>query len=236
MEPNFGAHFITILPILVKGAQFTIIVTAAAVFIGIVIGLLMSLLKLSGNIIGKTVANIYIEILRGTPLLVQIFLFHYGVSAVIGNLSGEKFHFQVITTAIVVLGLNSGAYVAEIFRAGIQGVDAGQIEAARSLGMSKMQTLRYVVVPQAWKLVIPPLGNEFVMLLKDSSLLSTIGAMEIMKRGQIYIAKNFVPFSGYLAVAAVYFVLTFTLTRFINGYERKLNSGGKQPRSITDIR
>lgn len=236
MEPNFGTHFMTILPILIKGAEFTIIVTASAVLIGIVIGLLMSLMKLSGNTLAKIVSNIYIEILRGTPLLVQIFLFHYGVSTMIGNITGEKFHFQILTTAIVVLGLNSGAYVAEIFRAGIQGVDSGQIEAARSLGMSRAQTLRYVVVPQAWKMVIPPLGNEFVMLLKDSSLLSTIGAMEIMKRGQIYIAKNFVPFSGYLAVAVVYFALTFTLTRFINGYERKITGGGKKARSITDIR
>ena len=102
--------------------------------------------------------------------------------------------------------------------------------------MSKAQTLRFVVVPQAWKMVIPPLGNEFVMLLKDSSLLSTIGAMEIMKRGQIYIASHAVPFAGYLAVAVIYLVLTFTLTRFINWYERRLSSGGKQVRGLSDIR
>lgn len=236
MEANFLENFTGVLPLLVLGAKFTLIVTAVAVFIGIGIGLLMALMKLSSNIVAKTIANFYIEILRGTPLLVQIFLFHYGGASLITSFTGEKFHFQVLTTAILVLGLNSGAYVAEIFRAGIQGVDPGQIEAARSLGMSKWQTMHLVVVPQAWKMVIPPLGNEFVMLLKDSSLLSTIGAMEIMKRGQIYISYHASPFAGYVAVALCYLVITFTLTRFINAYERKLSSGGKKARSISDIR
>ncbi|MBS5595277.1 MAG: amino acid ABC transporter permease [Clostridiales bacterium] len=236
MQLNFWHHFTAVLPIVIKGAEFTIKVTAVAVLIGIIIGLTMSLMKLSGNRLLKLIANIYIEFFRGTPLLVQIFLWHYGVSSLITAFSGDKFHFQVITTAFVVLGINSGAYVAEIFRAGIQGVDIGQVEAARSLGMSKAQTLRHVVVPQAWKLVIPPLGNEFVMLLKDSSLLSTIGAMEIMKRGQIYIGMHATPFPAYVAVALCYLVITFTLTRFINGYERKLSSGGKNARSMTDIR
>ncbi len=236
MEPNFVENFSGVLPLLIVGARFTILVTAAAVIIGIVIGLAMSLMKMSGNVLAKTIANFYIEVLRGTPLLVQIFLFHYGLASLIASATGDKFHFQILTTAIVVLGLNSGAYVAEIFRAGIQGVDIGQIEAARSLGMTKWQTMRYVVVPQAWKMVIPPLGNEFVMLVKDSSLLSTIGAMEIMKRGQVFIAYHYAPFAGYLAVALVYLVITFVLTRFINAYERKLSSGGKETRGITDIR
>ncbi len=156
MQLNFWHHFTAVLPIVIKGAEFTIKVTAVAVLIGIIIGLTMSLMKLSGNRLLKLIANIYIEFFRGTPLLVQIFLWHYGVSSLITAFSGDKFHFQVITTAFVVLGINSGAYVAEIFRAGIQGVDIGQVEAARSLGMSKAQTLRHVVVPQAWKLVIPP--------------------------------------------------------------------------------
>lgn len=236
MEAHFLENFTAIMPKLILGAKFTVGITFSAVVIGIIIGLVMCLMKLSSNFIAKTIGNIYIEVLRGTPLLVQILLFHYGLSSIITAVTGEKFFFHIITTSIVVLGLNSGAYVAEIFRAGIQGVDSGQIEAARSLGMTKAQTMRLVVVPQAWKMVIPPLGNEFVMLLKDSSLLSVIGAMEIMKRGQIYISYHATPFAGYVAIAVVYLVITFTLTRFINAYERKLSSGGKQARSISDIR
>ena len=135
---------------------------------------------------------------------------------------GGKFSFPLLVTGVVVLSLNSGAYVAEIFRAGIQGVDKGQLEAARSLGMSHREAMRHVILPQAFKLVIPPLGNEFVMLLKDTSLLAAIGLSEIMKRGQIYTSVHYEPFPTYVAVALVYLCLTFTFTRIINWYERRL--------------
>ena len=114
--------------------------------------------------------------------------------------------------------------MAEIFRAGIQGVDKGQVEAARSLGMPHKQAMRLVILPQAFKLVIPPLGNEFVMLLKDTSLLAAIGLTEIMKRGQIYTSVHIQPFPTYIAVALVYLVLTLTFTRIINWYERRLQT------------
>lgn len=216
--------FIEVLSIVSKGAGFTLTITISAVIIGIIIGLFMSLSKLSNNLILKTCANIYIEIIRGTPLFVQIFLFHFGIASVVGQIIGDKFSFDVMTTGIVVCGLNSGAYVAEIFRAGIQGVDRGQVEAARSLGMSHAQTMRFIVLPQAFKAVIPALGNEVVVLLKDTSLLSAIGANEIMKRGQIYNSQAFEPFLTFGTVALVYLTLTFSLTRIINWYERKLDT------------
>ena len=209
--------FIEILSIVIKGAGFTLSVAFSAVLIGIVIGLVMSLSKLSHNIILKSIANVYIEVIRGTPLFVQIFLFHFGVASIVGQIIGEKFAFDVFTTGVVVCGLNSGAYVAEIFRAGIQGIDKGQVEAVRSLGML------HVILPQAFKAVIPALGNEVVVLLKDTSLLSAIGANEIMKRGQIYNSQMFEPFATYGTVALVYLVVTFSLTRVINWYERKLD-------------
>lgn len=216
--------FIEVLSIVSKGAGFTLTITISAVIIGIIIGLFMSLSKLSNNLLLKTCANIYIEIIRGTPLFVQIFLFHFGIASVVGQIIGDKFSFDVMTTGIVVCGLNSGAYVAEIFRAGIQGVDRGQVEAARSLGMSHAQTMRFIVLPQAFKAVIPALGNEVVVLLKDTSLLSAIGANEIMKRGQIYNSQAFEPFLTFGTVALVYLTLTFSLTRIINWYERKLDT------------
>lgn len=215
--------FVEILGIVIKGASFTLSVTLSAVLIGIVIGLFMSLSKLSHNIILKSIANVYIEVIRGTPLFVQIFLFHFGVASVVGQIIGEKFAFDVFTTGVVVCGLNSGAYVAEIFRAGIQGIDKGQVEAVRSLGMTHTQAMRHVILPQAFKAVIPALGNEVVVLLKDTSLLSAIGANEIMKRGQIYNSQMFEPFATFGTVALVYLVLTFSLTRVINWYERKLD-------------
>lgn len=226
---NFLKVFMDVLPELLKGVNFTLSVTIIAVFFGILIGLCMALGKMYGNRIVRFLSNIYIECIRGTPLYVQIFLFHFGVASLVGAIIGGKFHFTIMTTAIVVCALNSGAYVAEIFRAGIQGVDKGQMEAARSLGMSQREAMQKVVLPQAFKAVIPPLGNEFVMLLKDTSLLSAIGANEIMKRGQMYNATHIEPFPTFLGVALVYLVLTFTLTRIINWYERRLETGATKP-------
>lgn len=222
---NFWHHYTTVIPKLLNGVSVTLEITFFAVMIGIVIGMFMALGKMSRHLWLKIPANIYIECLRGTPLFVQIFLFHYGVSSVIKEIIGAPFAFQVMTTAIVVCGLNSGAYVAEIFRAGIQSVDKGQMEAARSLGMSHGKAMFYVVLPQAFKQAIPPLGNEFVILLKDTSLLAAIGATEIMKIGQIYTSVHFAPFPTYVGVATVYLVLTFAITRFVNWTERKLNAG-----------
>lgn len=222
---DFFTNFFDVLPKLIPGAGTTLMLTVCGVGIGCIIGLLMALMKMSNNRVLKVIANVYIEAFRGTPLYVQIFLFHYGVASVVGQLFfNGKFSFPILVTGIVVLSMNSGAYVAEIFRAGIQGVDKGQVEAARSLGMTHKQAMRLVILPQAFKLVIPPLGNEFVMLLKDTSLLAAIGLTEIMKRGQIYTSVHIQPFPTYIAVALVYLVLTLTFTRIINWYERRLQT------------
>lgn len=223
---DFLTAFFDVLPKLIPGAGTTLLLTVCGVGCGIIIGLIMALMKMGSNPILKVIANVYIETLRGTPLYVQIFLFHFGVASILAELFFHgKFSFPLLVTGIVVLSLNSGAYIAEIFRAGIQGVDSGQVEAARSLGMTQKQAMKFVILPQAFKLVIPPLGNEFVMLLKDTSLLAAIGLSEIMKRGQIYTSVHFEPFPTYLAVALVYLVLTLTFTHIINSYERRLQKG-----------
>lgn len=220
---EFFTTFLDVVPKLIPGAGTTLLLTICGVGFGTIIGVFMALMKMGRNRILRGIANVYIECLRGTPLYVQIFLFHFGVASIIGELFfGGKFSFPIMVTGIVVLSLNSGAYVAEIFRGGIQGVDKGQVEAARSLGMTQKQAMRLVILPQAVKLVIPPMGNEFVMLLKDTSLLAAIGLSEIMKRGQIYTSVHFEPFPTYVAVALVYLVLTLSITRLVNWYERRL--------------
>lgn len=224
---DFGHHFWTVMPNLWVGATITIKITAIAVCLGMIIGMVMALFKLSKVGILRIISNVYIECLRGTPLYVQILLFHFGVPSVVNSAFGLKgFHFSVMTTAIVVFSLNSSAYIAEIFRAGIQSIDKGQMEAARSLGMPHKQAMQYIILPQAVKRVIPPLCNEFITLLKDTSLLAVIGVTEIMKAGQIYVSNSFAPFPAYIGVACVYLLLTFTISRVVDYMERKWHMSG----------
>ena len=150
---NFWHHFWALMPKLWFGATITIKITAIAVCLGMIIGMVMALCKLSKAWPLKIISNVYIECLRGTPLYVQILLFHYGMPQVIRTFTRQQFYFDVMTTAIVVCSLNSGAYIAEIFRSGIQSIDRGQMEAARSLGMSHSKAMQYIILPQAVKRV-----------------------------------------------------------------------------------
>ena len=172
-------------PLLIEGAICTIQITALSVAIGIIIGLFVGVARISKIRIIKWLAAIYVDFLRGTPLLVQIFLIYFALPV----LTGIKMN--PFVSAIAACSINSGAYVAEIFRAGIQSIDNGQMEAGRSLGLSWFQTMRYIIIPQAFKRVIPPLGNEFIALLKDSSLVSVIGFEELTRRGQLVIARTY---------------------------------------------
>ena len=130
-----------------------------------------------------------------------------------------------MVAAVIVCSINSGAYVAEIFRAGIQSIEKGQMEAARSLGMTHNQAMRYIILPQALRRVIPPLGNEFIILLKDTSILAVIGVEELTRKGQLYVAVTFDSFRTYAVVALVYLIMTFTISRFVNWSERRLGVG-----------
>ena len=157
-----------------------------------------------------------IDFLRGTPLLVQIFLIYFALPMVVGQ------RVDPFIAAITACGINSGAYIAEIFRAGIQAIDEGQMEAGRSLGMSWVQTMRYIIVPQAFKNVIPPLGNEFIALLKDSSLVSVIGFEELTRRGQLIIARTYGSLEIWITVALIYLVMTLTISRLVSYMEKRL--------------
>ena len=202
-------------PLLLIGAGVTIQITVLSTAIGFVIGLVVGVARISHLRPLRLLAEVYVEFFRGTPLLVQIFLFYFALPVITGQ------RIDPFIAAISACGINSGAYVAEIFRAGIQSVHEGQMEAGRSLGMTWLQTMRYIIVPQAFKRVIPPLGNEFIAMLKDSSLVSVIGFEELTRRGQLIIAKTYGSFEIWMSVAVIYLVMTLTISRFVAYLERR---------------
>ena len=181
-----------------------------------VLGLIAALMKMCRFLPLRWLANVYIELVRGTPQLVQLFLLFYGLPQLIGVNIPEYF------AAILALGINSGAYVAEIVRAGIQAVDYGQTEGAYSLGMKPGLTMRYIILPQAVKNILPALGNEFIALLKSSSIVSVIGMTDLMRKSDIIRSITYRSFEPLLTVALMYFIMTFTLSKLLNVYERRL--------------
>ncbi len=208
-------------PLLLLGAGVTIKITALSVALGIVIGLFVGIARISQVRVLRGLAAVYVDFFRGTPLLVQLFLFYFALPAITGQ------RVDPFVAAIGACGINSGAYVAEIFRAGIQSIDAGQMEAGRSLGMTWGQTMRYIIVPQATSRVIPPLGNEFIALLKDSSLVSVIGFEELTRRGQLIIAKTYGSLEIWISVAIIYLVMTLTISRFVAYLEKRYKTNDK---------
>ncbi|MBQ8682347.1 MAG: amino acid ABC transporter permease [Selenomonadales bacterium] len=206
-----------VLPLLLEGAAVTVEITAISVGLGFLIGMLVGVARLAKMRLIKWLAMIYIDFIRGTPLLVQIFLIYFALPMLTGT------RIDPFVAAIAACSINSGAYIAEIFRAGIQSIDKGQVEAGRSLGLNWFQTMRYVVMPQAFKRVIPPLGNEFIAMLKDSSLVSVIGFEELTRRGQLIIAKTYSSFEIWMAVAVLYLIMTLTISRLVAYLERRYN-------------
>ena len=214
MDINFDL-MVQAMPLLLTGAAVTVQITALSVLIGIIIGLFVGIARISTYRVVHLIAAVYVDFLRGTPLLVQIFLVYFALPVVTGQ------RIDPFVAAIAACSINSSAYVAEIFRAGIQSIDAGQMEAGRSLGMSWMQTMRYIIVPQAARRVIPPLGNEFIALLKDSSLVSVIGFEELTRRGQLIIARTYASLEIWLCVAIIYLVMTVSISRLVAWLERR---------------
>jgi His/Glu/Gln/Arg/opine family amino acid ABC transporter permease subunit len=194
------------IPFLLKGAVYTVQVSVLAILFGLVLGWLLGLAAVSGVRVLRLLTAAYVQFIRGTPLLVQIFLIYFGLPAV-------GIDIPAFWSGVIALGLNSGGFQAEIVRAGIESIDRGQTEAARSIGMSHFQTLVLILVPQTVRRVIPPLTNELITLTKSSSLLSAIAALELTHAGQLIIARTFAPFEIYAAVAVLYLVLVALLSR-----------------------
>ena len=214
MNFNFDL-VVTSFPLLLLGAGVTIKITVMSVALGVLIGLFVGIARICRVKPLRFLAAVYVDFFRGTPLLVQIFLVYFALPVITGQ------RVDPFVAAIGSCGINSGAYVAEIFRAGIQSIDKGQMEAGRSLGMTWVQTMRYIIVPQAFKRVIPPLGNEFIALLKDSSLVSVIGFEELTRRGQLIIAKTYGSLEIWISVAVIYLAMTLTISRFVAYLERR---------------
>lgn len=219
---NFWEIFRRALPLLLTGAVTTIWITAIAVSVGVVIGLVVGVARLSENIFLRGLARIYIDFIRGTPLLVQILIIYLGIPHLLYLILQQQVPINVYVAGITACAINSGAYVAEIVRAGIQSIEQGQAEAARSLGMTRQQMMWYIILPQAFKRIIPPLGNEFIAMLKDTSLLSVIGVEELTRKGQLFIAVTFAPFPVYLGILLMYLVLTLSISSLVGLAERRL--------------
>lgn len=226
------------MPFLLTGAVQTLKITLIAVTLGCIFGLFGGMGRLSENRFIRGLATCYVDFVRGTPLLVQLFIIYYGMPQIIQSVKGilevsfalgpfsSTSHIPPFIAAVVACSINSGAYISEIFRAGIQSIEKGQQEAALSLGMTSQQAMRHIILPQAVRRIVPPLGNEFIAMLKDTSLLICIGYAELTRQGQLIIASTFKPFEIWFAVAILYLIMTLTISQLVNYTERRLGVNG----------
>lgn len=208
---------------------YTVILSACTVLIGFVIALFVALMRLSKSKILRIIASVYVEFIRSTPMLVQLFISFYVIFAyvidlprftMLGFIDGQRF-----IPGIVALSLNSGAYLSEILRSGIQSIDGGQTEAARSLGLTQGQNMRYIVLPQAIKNILPAIANEFVTIIKESSVCMVLGMQEIMYTTKLVQNALFQPVEPLIVATVMYFVLTFPTSKIIQHFERKMRRG-----------
>ena len=201
---------------LLEGLRVTLEISAVSLFSTLAIGLTTALLRLSNSVVGRTVARGYIELIRNTPLLVQIYLLYFVFGPVLGL---ERF-----TTAVLALSLFQGAYTAEIFRAGLTSIDRGQFEAGDSLGLSTFDSYRFVILPQVIKRVLPPLTNEGVSLVKNSSIVSVMAIFDLTTEGRNIVADTAMPFEVWFTVAGIYLVVTLTLSGFAAWLAHRLDT------------
>lgn len=207
-----------VLKFLPDGILVTFQVTVFSILLSLVIGLITGLGRLSKNRVFNLIASTYVEVIRGIPLLVQLFYIYYALGRV------ELFSsLPPITAAVIAMAVCYGAYMGEVFRAGIESIDKGQTEAARSLGFNTTETMFLVILPQAWRTILPPVGNEFIALLKDSSLVSILAVSDILRRGREFASESFYYFEAFTMVALVYLVITLILSKGVGKMEQRLN-------------
>ena len=204
-----------------KGIPTTIWVSLIAIVLGAAVGLLLALCSQSKKTPLRVISKLYIDIVRGTPMLVQALIMAYGVPQLIQSLGTDFKWPNLVIPAVIVCGMNSAAYMAEIIRSGIQAVDKGQMEAARSLGMNQKMAMKLIIIPQAIRIILPAFCNEFVTLIKETSVLGYVGVVEILRHGQLWNSSSFETFPAYIGVALAYMMLTIPLSKLINGYERR---------------
>lgn len=206
-------------PLLLEGLKMTVLISLLALVIGMVLGLITCLMSMSHLKVLNILSGVYLWIIRGTPMMVQAFIVFFGIPQFI-RMFHPDFRMDAFTAGLITLSLNAGAYLSEIFRGGIQAVPKGQIEAARSLGISSPRTLFRVILPQAFKVALPSMVNQFIITVKDTSILSAIGLSEIVNRAKVYVGKSYRFFEAYTLVA-VYYLLVISLLMAISKYLEK---------------
>lgn len=201
--------------VVIKGAPLTFGVTAGAILGSIVLGLFTGLGQIARGRALNLVAGVYVELIRGIPLLVQLIFIYFAL--------GKFFRLDGFPAAVIALSICYGAYMGEIFRAGIQAIPRGQMEAALALGMTRGQAMRLIILPQTMKIILPAIGNEFIAMLKDSSLVSVIALRDILRRGREHVSRTFLSLETYAVVALVYLVFTLVLSKLVAMMEDRMN-------------
>ncbi len=219
-------HFDVVLkqamPMLLEGLKVTIIVSLVSLFFGMLVGLLSCLLGLSKSKVLRAISAVYVWLIRGTPMIVQAFIVYYGVPIIVQQFS-PNFIISETLAAVITLSLNAGAYLSEIFRSGIQAVDVGQIEASRSLGISSGRTMMAIVLPQAFKITIPSIVNQFIITVKDTSILSVISLAELCNQAKQYSASTYLFFETYILVGVFYLAVISVLMLLSKFVEKKVS-------------
>lgn len=200
----------------IDGTITTLQISFFGVIFGSLVGVILCLMRLSSKKFISTIATVYIEIVRGTPLLLQLYIVRYGLPMILPLPDSRIF---LGTLAVL---LNSAAYVSEIIRAGIQSIDKGQMEAARSLGMGHGMSMRYIIIPQAFKNILPALGNEFIVLIKESAIISVVAVPDLMYNTDTLRGITYKPFMPLVFAAIIYFTITFSLSKILGRFERRL--------------
>lgn len=221
---NLIGVFNEVYPTLLEGLGMTLKITILSLIIAMILGIFVCLMNISHNVILRGIAKFYIWLIRGTPMLVQAFYFYFAVPQLIQSLTGSQFRITVFTASLITLTLNAGAYISEIFRGSIESVNKGQMEAARSLGLSYAKSMQKIILPQAVRICLPSLVNQFIITLKDSTILYAIGLSEIMYHAKVYVGRTMESFATYTWVA-IFFLLIVTVLSFISRtVERRMNS------------
>ncbi|MDE6952282.1 MAG: amino acid ABC transporter permease [Erysipelotrichales bacterium] len=205
-----------------EGALVSLGLATLSLFFGLILGVIGASAKRSRFFLLRMLGNVYVEVIRGTPMLLQILMLFSVIPSIYTAITGEVLRINLFLIGVIALSINSGAYSTELIRSGINGVDKGQWEACDTLGLSSFQTMKLVVLPQAFKIIIPPVISEFITLIKDSSLISTIGAVELLKSAQVIGAEYYEVMSPYCLAAVFYLVMTISISYLGKYVERKL--------------
>ncbi|MFV0440259.1 MAG: amino acid ABC transporter permease [Lachnospirales bacterium] len=209
------------LQFLLVGTFYSLVVAFGSLTIGIILGIIFAAMRISKNKVLNVISTLYIQIIRGTPMLLQILFLFLGFPAIYTAITGGRISMDPVVVGVVAIGINSGAYSAELIRSGIESIDKGQWEAAKSLGLSYKQTMQYIILPLAFRRLIPPFVSEFIILIKDSSLIFAIGGLELLGRAKVIMSRTYNFITPLIFAAMIYLILTSIVAYYANKLERK---------------